>query len=300
MFKSILLILLLIGLLLLIILLFRKFKNPRLDVINGCSGQNGSGKTSGVICRVIRYLRRIYFLYRSRKYKHDHIILANFPIGKLERKTGKRFIRIWHKKIYCYDLNINILLLQERLPQDEVIIIIDEFSTIASQLDYNNNLIKDNIKEFFRLFRHYTNGKGVIFWLDQCSQEIFNPVRRRTAYCYNYISTIKIWFFPIIIQEYRKILISDEVDNVILSQDATQENDIAKFIFFMNPFKYYDSHCHSNRYLQIKSFSKLSNHKTLKRDDTLRLPPNLYLYYQTLNCDGYTESSYLQSKMKKK
>ena len=298
--KNILLILLFIGIIILLVLIFRRFHNPRLDTINGNSGQNGGGKTSGILCRIIRYLRRVYFLFRNLKLKNDYIILSNFPIGKLEKKTGKRYIRIYHKKIYCYDLDIKILLLQERLPQDEVIIFIDEFSTIASQLDFNNNLVKDNIKEFFRLFRHYTHGKGFIFWSDQCSAEIFNPVRRRTAYCYNYIHSFKVPLLPIYIQEYRKIMISDEVQNVITTEDNTKEVDIQKFIFFINPFKWYDSFAHSERYNSVKKVHELKSSPTLKRSSTLALPSIKYLYYETLENDGITESAYISTKLKNK
>ena len=236
--------LLLIVVVIILCVVIFKYKRPRIDTLNGISGQVGGGKTSSCLCRVISYLRRIYFLGRNkRRYKNDYIILSNFPIGKEEKKrgkkTGKRFIRIWFKKIYCYDLTLNVILLQTRLPQDEVILIIDEFSGIVSQLDYNLPIVKDNIKEFARCFRQYTHSKGLLFWVDQCAKEIVNPVRRRTAYCYNMLHCRKLPLLPIVIYEYRKILISDEVENTIDTATNTNEEDIKKFIFFSNPFKWY-------------------------------------------------------------
>lgn len=296
---KILLILLLILVLLILIYLCKKYKTPRLNYINGISGTNGSGKTASVVCRVKTLLRQIYFIKKSKKYKNDYIILSSFPIGLKEKKTGKRYIKVFGHKIYCYDLELDILTLQKRLPQDEVILIVDEFSSIASSLEYNNNIVKDNIKEFARFFRHYTNGKGYMFWLDQCSAEIFNPIRRRTAYVYNMVSFRKLLLLPICVAEYRKILISDEVDNVIDVEKGTDETELKKFIFFSNPFKYYDSHCNSERYKAVKEIAKLKNSDSLKRNDTLKLPKQKALYYETLIYDGITAETYYKETLTK-
>ena len=147
MFKWILLAVVIIVL----IFVIKHYKTPRIETWNMISGQVGGGKSSSCVCRIVSQLRRYYFLFRNRKIKNDYIVLSNFPLGKIEKirgkETGKKYLRIWFKKIYCYDLDINILLMQEKLPQDEVIIIIDEFSDVASQFEYNNPLVKDNIKE---------------------------------------------------------------------------------------------------------------------------------------------------------
>lgn len=282
-----------------------KYKRPRIDTLNGISGQVGGGKTSSCICRVISYLKRVYFLgRRKKKYPNDYIILANFPLGKEEKKkgklTGKRYIRIWLKKIYCYDLTLDIILLQKRLPQNEVIIIIDEFSSIVSQLDFSLPIVKDNIKEFARCYRQYTESKGLLFWVDQCAKEIVNPVRRRTAYCYNMLHSNKLLLLPIVIYEYRKILISDEVENTTDTTTNTNESDIKKFIFFCNPFKWYDSNYLSERYKAIKDIAELRSSISLKRNDLLKLPVIEYLYYETLIYDNITKEDYVNSQKKKK
>lgn len=293
-------ILIIVVALIILLIVIKKYKSPRIDYINGVSGQVGGGKTSSVVCRVISHLRRIYFIKKSKKIKNDYIVLSSFPIGKEEKKSGKRYLRIWFKKIYCYDLSIDILTLQERLPQNEVIIIVDEFSNIASSLDYNNNIVKDNIKEFARNFRHYTCGLGYFWWIDQASNEIFNPVRRRTAYCYNMVSCKKVFLLPILTYEYRKILISDEVENVIDVEKGTDETDLKKFIFFVNPFKYYDSVCYSERYKAIKKVHTLTYSKSLKRNDTLKLPKQKALYYETLQYDNIDRDTYYKESLTKK
>lgn len=296
--------LLIVVVIILCVVIFR-YRHLRVDTLNGLSGQVGGGKTSSCICRAIcKVLRPIYFLGRNRrKYKNDYIVISSFPVGKLEKKkgkiTGKRFVRVWFKKIYCYDLDLDILILKKRLPQNEVILITDEFSGVVSQLDFALPIVKDNLKEFCRCFRHYTEGKGYWFWTDQCSKEIVNVLRRRTAYCYNMISCKKIKFLPIMIYEYRKLLISDEIENVNDTSTNTEETDIKKTIFFINPFKYYDSCYLSERYKAITQFMSLNTSLTLKRNDLLKLNSD-YCYYETLKYDNIDKESYeLQFKKKK-
>lgn len=292
--------LLIIVVIIVLVFVIKHYKTPRIETWNMISGHVGGGKSSSCVCRIVRQLRKYYFLFRNRKIKNDYIILSNFPMGKLERKTGKRYIKIWFKKIYCYDLNINILLLKEKLPQDEVILVIDEFSDVASQFDYNNPLVKDNIKEFVSKFRHYTHGKGYGYIIDQCSQEIFLQARRRIAYCYNMVNCIKIKFLPIIIFEYRKIMISDEVDNVLSVDKGTNEEDLQKFIFFVNPFKLYDSYYLSDRYNAVSKIVDLKTSQSLKRNDTFKLPKVKTMYYETLIYDDIDEETYNKSYEKQK
>lgn len=287
-----------VGIIFLIVII-KKFKTPRLEYLNLISGGIGGGKSSSAVCRIKSMLRRFYFLFRNRKIKNDYIIFSSVPLGKLSRDKSYRYIKIFNHKIKCYDLTLDVLTLQKRLPQNEVILYIDEFSNIASQFDYNNPIISDNINEFFRNFRHYTNGLGYIFAIDQCSQNIFLQVRRRANYCYSMVSCKKIKFLPIMIYQFRKILISDEVQNEIDLQDCVNESDLKRMIFFCNPFKWYDSFAYSERYNYIDDVCILSfNPISLKRSDVLRLNYNGKLYYGCLKADNITVSDYLYKNKK--
>ncbi len=280
----------LIILLIVLIVILKKFKSPRIDTINLVSGGVGSGKSSSAVCRIISLLRRFYFIFRNRNIKNDYIILSSIPMGKLSKKKDCRYIKIFGRKIKCYDLTIDILTMQKRLPQNEVILYIDEFSNIASQMDFNNPVVKYNIDEFFRNFRHNTLGKGYVFCIDQCSQNIFLQCRRRSNYCYSMVKGTKLWKFPIMIYQYRKILVSDEVENEIDIKEGTEEKELRKFIFFTNPFKWYDSFAYSERYKLITEIEKLTFNKvTLKRNDVLKLNVNGKLYYACLKADGITK-----------
>lgn len=283
-----------------LIFIIKHYKTPRIDTLNAISGGLGGGKTSSCICRVVSLLRSIYFLFRNKKVKNDYIVLSNFPIGKIEKKTGKHYLRIWFKKIYCYDINVDVLLLKEKLPQDEVIIVWDEFSNIATQFDFNNPLLKNNMTEFFRYFRHYTHGLGYFFAIDQCSADMFLQIRRRIAYCYNMVSCRKLPLIPIITFEYRKILISDEVSNMVDIEKGTDESDLRKFIFFVNPFKYYDSYAYSDRYNSVTKKLDLISIVGMKKYKLDKLPYSNILYYETLINDDINEEQYIEINKKKK
>lgn len=292
-----------------LVILIRKFKHPREEYLNLVDGGLGSGKTSSVLCRVIRLLRKFYFLCRNFKIKNDYIILSSFPIGIKEYKlikgkrvdTNKRFIRIYGKKIYCYDLDLDILILKKLVPQDEVILIIDEFQAIASQLDFNKPIVKDNINEFFETWRHQTHSKGYIYAMDQSIASIFLQCRRRANHTYNMVNCVKLPLLPIVYYEYRKILISDTITNTIDVKDLTDETDLRKFIFFTNPFKYYDSEYLSERYGDIERLKIEDLHvsATLKRNDFLNVKFVQPTYYKALKYDGITEEQYLAQYIKK-
>lgn len=285
---------LIIFLIIFLIYYIIKFKHPKIETLNLVSGGLGSGKTSvGLVCRPITILRKFYFLWRNKKIKNDYIILSSFPIGIKENNSNKRYIKIFGKKIYCYDLTLDILTMKTKLPQDEVILLCDEFSSIANQFDFGNPIIKNNIDEFISKFRHYTNDKGYIFIADQCSQNIFLQVRRRANIVYNMIETRKIKFLPIIINKYRRIYISDEVQNMIDVESANNYEDIRKCLYFINPFKYYDSCYLSQRYQIISKIEELKNNNlTLKRNDVMKLTLRKKQYYECLFYDGIKEEDY--------
>lgn len=304
--KNLFIVLIIIVVIIALIFFLKQYKKIRLDNVNLISGQVGGGKTSSVICRIIsQILRKKYFLYYNLPFtknkKKDYIVLSSFPIGKLEKKTGKRYIRIWFKKIYCYDLDYNLLFLQHRVDNDNIIIVIDEFSDFISQFDFNLPVVKDNFDEFISKFRHYTKGNGYLFAIDQCTSSIPYQVRRRAGYAYNMLKSFKVPFLPIMTFQFRKIVISDEVSNVLDIKDNNNDNDFEKVIFFVNPFKWYDSYCYSNRYLAIKINDLLKTSLTLKRNDLMKIPYNLndYLYYETLKFDNINEELYIKLKKKK-
>lgn len=292
--KNIILVVLIIVIIVLIIKWLRKFKHPRIDTFNLVDGKNGSGKTASLVCRTIRLLRRNYFICRNFNLKNDYIILSNFPIGKLEKKSGKRYIKIYRHKIYCYDLDLDILLLQKLIPQDETIILIDEFDSIASQFEHQNPLVSNNIDEWARTLRHQSNSKAYCFCATQSLNNVFFQVRRRAGYDYNMISCSKVPLLPITKFEFRKILVSDTVSNIIETKDATQENDICKWIFFINPFKYYESCYLRHRYDCIDKFNKdeLKSSQTLYRNDFMNVKYEAPKYYKSLINDGITEDKY--------
>lgn len=282
--KFILLFLLIVGLIVLIVVIHR-YKHTRLEYVNATLGVIGGGKTSFNICRIKSKLRQVYFLGRNRNIKHDYIILSSMPIGKYDKKHDKRYIKIFGKKIYCYDLDVDILYLKKRLPQDEVIIDIPEFHNFCLNLDYKNPVIRDNVSEFFANFRHYTNGLGFMFIDSQRLSKLNINIRSSLDYAYNMISCKKIPLLPITIYEFIKILVNENVANMIDLKDSNEEEYISKTIRFCNPFKYYNSHLYHERYLRLSEVCDLKTSKEDYRLDLFRNYISKPLYYDLLQFD---------------
>lgn len=297
--KNIISLVIFLAIIIVLIVILKKFKNPRIETINLVDGCVGSGKTSSVICRVKRQLFRYYFPFRNFNIKHDYIILSSFPIGKIEKKTGLHYIKIWTKKIYCYDLTTDILILQQRPKQTEIIFVIDEFDSIISQFDYDDPSANP-IKEYFKYCRHYGKGQSYYYLIVQSVQDVLCQVRRRAGYVYNMQDCKKIPLLPIVIYHYRKIMISDTISNMLDVKSATDESEMCKFIFFCNPFKWYDSFAYSERYKVVKEIEKLKYSVGLKRNDILTLKKGVPQYYATLKYDSITEEDYYNQYLKKK
>lgn len=291
---KVIIIMLIILVVVAIIYLLYKYKHPRLEYINITSGAVGTGKSSFNLCHLVWLLRRFYFLGKNRKIKKDYIVLSNVPLGKYDNKHNYRYLKIYHKRIKCYDLSVDTLLMLEKLPQDEVIIYIQEFDNFVRSTDWKVPVVRDNMKEFFKLFRHYTRGKGYIFLDCQRASSLPIDVRACSGYTYNMISCKKIPFIPICFYEYEKIILSEDVSNEVSLNDSTDESYIRKFVFFTNPFKNYNSYVYRERYDSVSKILELSVSDITYRLDIFKNPYAIPKYYEPLQYD-FKPTIYLTS-----
>lgn len=283
--KYVLIILLLAFVIAAIIYLLYQYKHPRLEYINIASGPVGTGKSSFNICHFTWLLRRFYFLGKNKKITKDYIVLSNVPLGRYDKKNHCRFIRIWGKKLKCYDLDVEVLLMLRKLPQDEVIINIQEFDNFVRSLDWKIPVVRDNMREFFKLFRHYTHGKGYMFIDCQRASSIPIDVRACSGYSYNMISCKKLFFLPIMFYEYEKIILSEDVSNEVSLNDATDETYIRKMVYFNNPFKKYNSYVYRERYDAVTTLLDLKSSALDYRLDIFKNPYSTPVYYEPLKYD---------------
>lgn len=166
--------------LIVVIILIRKLRTYSVPEqhIEMYAGTVGSGKSYLGVRKVLkyygrqvkrhkRYTKKGWFLYRffvpSGKYEPH--LFSNIPI-KLGKKRGK--------VIYSEVLRKEHLLMKERLPEG-CIIFIDEIGAFASQWDFDNPQVQEQLQTFMRYFRHFLDGRMVV--TDQSVSRVVKPIR---------------------------------------------------------------------------------------------------------------------------
>lgn len=162
----------------------RKLHN---NVMNCFVGTLGSGKTYMAVNRALkayRKQRRHYrwykrlgifggiYAYFVKGAKYPPTLYSNIPII-IGRKKGK--------PIYSEVLKKEHILKLEILPE-RCVVVIDELGAIASQWEYNNPYVMENITFFIRMFRQFTD--GCMFVTDQDDSEFVKTIRCRLGVIY--------------------------------------------------------------------------------------------------------------------
>ena len=138
-------------------------------------GGLGSGKTLNGSKRAIKLEKKQLKKWAlEKKGQPAPILYSNIPLTY--KYKNKRYNSI--------ELTLDHLLMKAKIPQGSVIFI-DEFGTLANQFDWNKKEVKNELTEFIRLYRHYTQG-GYLVLTDQAIDNIVKPVRDRiNAVIYN-------------------------------------------------------------------------------------------------------------------
>lgn len=178
-------------------------------------GETGSGKTlTGVKeslkrlkinrKRVIKYNKSLKWKNFFRRLfkkdelfvKHLPVIYSNFPINSP----------------YNILINRDMLLLKERLIEDSIVIL-DEFGSMASQFEFNDDELRVNIAEFTGKFRHYVGENALLVLIDQSPERILKEVKYSLGEIYELQNFKKILFFYLI----RKIIYINfkQIDGII-------------------------------------------------------------------------------------
>ncbi len=134
------------------------------------------------------------------------------------------------------------------------VVFVDEVGQFASQYEYDNPFVMQDIQMFFRFFRHFLDGKLIV--TDQNSSNIVLVLRRRINIIYNLSNFSRkfLFFYKVDVAE---ITITDDATNII----ETVSNENLPYFFGLLPFKYltflnkifgytkhYDSRCYSILY----------------------------------------------------
>lgn len=146
-------------------------------------GTMGSGKTALAVFKALAVyakMRLIHFLCKYvvilrfffPNWYRKPVIYSNIPIR----------VKLFGKNQFSRVLRVEHILRQKLLPEG-AIIVFDEIGQFASQWDYENPLVREQLADFIRFYRHWLDGR--VFVTDQSSDNIVKVVRCRLGIIYH-------------------------------------------------------------------------------------------------------------------
>ena len=259
---------LIIAIVFLLIVLYQFFRQEKLpnNTILAFVGTMGSGKTylavreglrayrkqklTHVFCKIIPPLRLFF-----PKWKRKPYLYSNIPIR----------VTLFGKKKYCRVLRKEHILRHKLLPEGSIVVI-DEIGQFASQWDYDNPYVKEQLADLTRFFRHWVDGR--MFVTDQSSDNIVKAIRCRLGLVYH-LNDFRRWlmlpFFKV------------DATPLLMVEDSQKEMEIEAdhrcyffgilhYRWFQRLFKLdkYNSRCYSLIYAQGATKEPTAYDSTLK------------------------------------
>lgn len=236
-----------VGILILFILYLAQFKKLKIPCVYLITGGPKTGKTLISIwlaCFRYRvnllkwnifnyiilpiYNHFIRFLFRKKKLKntlkpmlYSNIPLANIKVNPLTLDIIRRLVRIPNKSV----------------------VLIDEASLIASNMDYKDDLLNEEVSLFIKLFGHYSHG-GSLIYNTQDMKDTHYGFKRCTSSMLWIHSKTKLPFFTIFkVRE----LISLNDDSVSTENNFTEDIEMSclKLVVPNKYYYFYDCFCFS-------------------------------------------------------
>lgn len=161
------------------ILLFMKLRGKKETITNesvlAMIGGLGTGKTNFAVYRAKKSYKKAMAKWESEKNgTPPPLLVSNIPI---------RF-KYKNRTINSIRLDKDIVLMNTYLTPGSVTLW-DEIGLSASQYDWNDPNVKNELTEFVRMYRQYTKG-GTLIMTDQTLDSIVKPIRDRVnliVYC---------------------------------------------------------------------------------------------------------------------
>ena len=262
-------IIILIGLVILFFFISKFLGKAKINHVLLYFGETGSGKT---LTGVKNGLKRLKKNQKKVKKFNSNLKLKNFirKLFKKEPLNPKQVPQIYAnfpiRSQYYVPITKEMLLLQEPIIENSVVIL-DEFGSMASQYQYDDEELRVNLAELTGKFRHYIGDDGLLILLDQSSERILKEVKYSLGEIYELQNFKKFIFFYI--QTFIKYQNFKQIDMIL-----TKEN-IKHRIGLIPIKKLYDSRYLKKRYgylvqHQIK-YPKNEVLVDLTTDDLIRL-----------------------------
>lgn len=223
----------------------KNFRNPFFKLLNKINHK-----------RIIKGKAKVHKMKDLRK---EPKIYSNIPL--YYKKSLWSFEREWSERLTTK----HVMLLDEIIEYS--IVLIDEMPMFVSQHEWDEELVKTNLKEFITFFRHYIGGYFICN--AQTEDGIVKEIRSKlniAIWCYDF----KKWFFGLFYTcRMCDMMISENVSTV---NTAFIEDNTRLHFGLFPPKNTYDSRCYSPRYQNILNKHKEDNkHKALKTYNVLRL-----------------------------
>jgi hypothetical protein len=248
--------------------------NVKIDTVLFFTGAPGTGKTNEMINMALKKYRENKKIVKkeNRKIKrNDKLFKRNEELKELPQIYSNLPIKVSLFK-YSKQLEVGHLLLLKRIPHKSIVVI-TEIGEIASQYDWGNLNVQDNLDEFVRCFRHYTKG-GYLLLDDQSSSNAVVSIRRRTGIVINMMHFSKIFIFYRV--QMRDLIISeDSKGSYTESYSDSLRTRIGMFPLF---YKRYDTYHLSERYNSVPRYDD-QEWVRLKTNKMLSLPKALETRY---------------------
>jgi hypothetical protein len=246
-------------------------------------GGEGSGKTlSGVQLALFLWRRNVkrwkrkkrwVFLkfWKTKEQKEEEIGLRPKLYTNIPVFISKKFGVTTFSNIASPDI---LTLVQGMEPCS--VLFIDELGQMIDQyVNYRNDLIRYDVREFFRLFRQYTKG-GYLVATDQVSDDGAKPIRDRINvfyYCFDFKALFKLGhrlFYRYRIRSFLKI-----EGNIAVGSSGSFVEDGTKWKYGYIKKKLYDTYCYSGRYEKLQNNLKNERWSSFKTNKILQVIPHI-------------------------
>lgn len=211
------------------------------------TGGLGSGKTLTAVSVGISKLRKQRLKWWLNQ---KFAITTNQKLKRLKNKNTPPLIysNIPLKSKHYVLLTKAHLTLEQSI-HEYSIVLIDEIGQFASQYDWDNPLVKNELQEFIRFYRHYIDGTLIL--TDQNSDNIVVPIRRRINVIYNLNDLVKLLPIP------NFTLIRTQITPITMTEglmtvEKTDVGELEKhYIYMLITKKWYESRMYKHRYDRV-------------------------------------------------
>lgn len=226
----------LIVIVILLILYYLNFKRLKVSSLNLITGSLGTGKSAfSLKLALFHYKRNLFYYYLNYFFA---VCMSCFGLDlQVERPQLYSNIPLGVKYT---PLNSNILQRKERIAYKSIVFI-DEMSLIVDNYDIKDNQLNNDLKMFFKLFRHMSKGGKMFINTQSIKDNHFIVKRCINQYLYIH-SKIRLPFISIL--KVREMIYDEDGSSINTFNEDIEEG--LKIVIIPNKvFKLYDTYCYS-------------------------------------------------------